>query len=216
MNAPTHWQEAQEALSACCPVMRRLIEQAGPVVLQARGDPYQTLARSIVGQQISVKAAASVWARFEQACRGKVEPLKVSRMRKSSLRKCGFSERKSEYIKDLSLRFVDGSLEPSGWTALDDEAVIAKLIQVRGIGRWTAEMFLIFNLLRPDVWPLDDLGLLRAVGIHWSDDPEQAFKDRSVKASRAQAAELGEVLRPWRSVATWYLWRSIDPLPVSY
>ncbi|NDD95695.1 MAG: DNA-3-methyladenine glycosylase 2 family protein, partial [Betaproteobacteria bacterium] len=87
---------------------------------------------------------------------------------------------------------------------------------VRGIGRWTAEMFLIFNLLRSDVWPLDDVGLLRAIGIHWSEDPEAALKDRRFKASRQEAAALGERLRPWRSVATWYLWRSLDPEPVSY
>lgn len=196
--------------------MRRLIQESGPEVLQPRGDPYQTLARSIVGQQISVKAAASVWSRFETRCKGKVEPLKVSRMRISSLRECGLSARKAEYLKDLSSRFVDGSLDPQHWIERDDESVIASLIQVRGIGRWTAEMFLIFNLLRPDVWPLDDIGLLRAIGIHWSEDPEQARKHRAVKASRAEAAELGERLRPWRSVATWYLWRSLDPLPVSY
>jgi len=216
MHAPAHWKDAQEALSASCPVMRRLIDASGQAVLQPRGDPYQTLARSIVGQQISVKAAASVWARFEARCKGKVEPLKVSRMRISSLRECGLSVRKAEYLKDLSTRFVDGSLDPQHWIEHDDEAVIANLIQVRGIGRWTAEMFLIFNLLRPDVWPLDDIGLLRAIGIHWSDDPEHAWKHRSVKASRAEAAQLGERLRPWRSVATWYLWRSLDPLPVSY
>jgi len=137
-------------------------------------------------------------------------------MRISSLRECGLSERKAEYLKDLSIKFVDGSLDPDDWLELDDEAVIASLVKVRGIGRWTAEMFLIFNQLRPDVWPLDDIGLLRALGIHWSENPQIAWKDRNVKASRAQAKELGERFRPWRSVATWYLWRSLDPLPVSY
>ena len=216
MDTPAHWRDAQQALSECCPVMHGLIKLAGPVVLQTRGDPYQTLARSIVGQQISVKAAASVWSRFEERCKNKVEPLKVSRMRISSLRECGLSERKAEYLKDLSIKFVDGSLDPDDWLELDDEAVIASLVKVRGIGRWTAEMFLIFNQLRPDVWPLNDIGLLRALGIHWSENPQIAWKDRSVKASRAQAKELGERFRPWRSVATWYLWRSLDPVPVSY
>jgi len=216
MGTPAHWQEAQEALSASCPVMRRLISLAGEAYLEPRGDPYQTLARSIVGQQISVKAAASVWSRFEQHCKGKPEPAKVARMQLSSLRACGLSERKAEYLRDLSCRFVDGSLKPQAWVQWDDEAVIASLIQVRGIGRWTAEMFLIFNLLRPDVWPLDDLGLLRAAGIHWSEDPQQAWKDRKVKASRSEAIAIGERFRPWRSVATWYLWRSLDPVPVSY
>lgn len=216
MTVPAHWPEAQSALSARCPVMRSLISHAGELRLEARGDPYQTLARSIIGQQISVKAAASVWARFEARCKGKPEAARVARMRLSSLRECGLSGRKAEYLKDLSCRFVDGSLNPQHWAQLDDEAVIASLVRVRGIGRWTAEMFLIFNLLRPDVWPLDDLGLLRAAGIHWSDDPQQALKDRRVKATRPEAVALGERFRPWRSVATWYLWRSLDPVPVSY
>nr|NDG60562.1 DNA-3-methyladenine glycosylase 2 family protein [Betaproteobacteria bacterium] len=216
MDAPDYWCNAQEVLSARCPVMRGLIASAGPVALQARGDPYQTLARSIVGQQISVKAAASVWTRFEAACVGKLEAVRVADMSLDCLRACGLSERKAQYLKDLSQRFVDGSLQPQTWADLNDEAVIADLIKVRGIGRWTAEMFLIFNLLRSDVWPLDDVGLLRAIGIHWSEDPEAALKDRRFKASRQEAAALGERLRPWRSVATWYLWRSLDPEPVSY
>jgi DNA-3-methyladenine glycosylase II len=120
---------------------------------------------------------------------------------------CGLSQRKAEYIADLARCFVDGSVHARDWPDMDDEAVIAELIQVRGIGRWTAEMFLMFNLLRPDVLPLDDLGLQKAVGLHY-------FKGERV--ARAQMRELGASWAPWRSVAVWYLWRSLDPVPVEY
>ena len=186
--------------------MKRLIPQYGDAVLQSRGDAFVTLARSIVGQQISVKAAQTVWERFEKAA-GTVTPQRVARMRLTTLTKSGLSTRKAEYVRDLAVHFVGGAVDPAHWPGLDDEAVIAELVQVRGIGRWTAEMFLIFNLLRPDVFPVDDLGLLKAIGLHYNDG-------RSV--SKAEAAERGERWRPWRTLATWYLWRSLDPLPVDY
>jgi DNA-3-methyladenine glycosylase II len=174
--------------------------------LQSRGDPFTTLARSIVGQQISVKAAQAVWTRFEKAA-GTVAPARVSRMRLTTLTGAGLSTRKAEYVRDLAVHFVRGTVDPVRWPELDDEAVIDELVQVRGIGRWTAEMFLIFNLLRPDVFPVDDLGLLKAITLHCNDG-------RPV--TRAEAAAFGERWRPWRTLATWYLWRSLDPLPVDY
>ncbi len=172
----------------------------------SRGDPFQTLVRSIVGQQISVKAAQSVWVRFAAAA-GTVEPGRVSRMRMTTLRAAGLSQRKAEYLKDLARCFLTGEVDPGRWPVLDDEAVIEELVRVRGIGRWTAEMFLIFNLLRPDVLPLDDIGVLRGIGLAYG---------RGERVERAQALAIGEVWRPWRTVATWYLWRSLDPLPVEY
>jgi DNA-3-methyladenine glycosylase II len=147
-----------------------------------------------------------VWLRFEAAA-GTVAPERVARMRLTTLTKAGLSARKAEYVRDLAAHFVRGTVDPRHWPGLDDEAVIDELVQVRGIGRWTAEMFLIFNLLRPDVFPLDDLGLLKAIAIHYNDG-------RAV--GRAEAATLGERWRPWRTLATWYLWRSLDPLPVDY
>jgi DNA-3-methyladenine glycosylase II len=186
--------------------MGGIIAQCGPVHLLSRGDPFQTLARSIVGQQISVKAAQSVWDRFAAAAR-EVRPERVARMRESTLRAAGLSTRKAEYLQDLARRFLSGEVDPARWPDRPDEEVIAELVQVRGIGRWTAEMFLIFNLLRPDVYPLDDLGLLKAISIHYNDG-------RPV--TKAEASELGERWRPWRTLATWYLWRSLDPLPVDY
>jgi DNA-3-methyladenine glycosylase II len=206
-EAPHWWREASDALAGTDPTMARVIrEWTGHGHLRSRGDPFTTLARSIVGQQISVKAAQSVWLRFEKAA-GTVTPQRVARMRLTTLTKSGLSTRKAEYVRDLAVHFVGGAVDPAHWPGLDDEAVIAELVQVRGIGRWTAEMFLIFNLLRPDVFPVDDLGLLKAIGLHYNDG-------RSV--SKAEAAELGERWRPWRTLATWYLWRSLDPLPVDY
>ncbi len=203
---PSYWDQACRELSRADPVMGGIIETAGAAHLISRGDPFVTLARSVVGQQISVKAAQTVWDRFSKAART-VEPLRVSRMRMTTLRACGLSERKAEYIRDLASGFVQRRVNPEQWPQLPDEAIIAELTSVRGIGRWTAEMFLIFNLLRPDVFPLDDIGLLRGIGV--------AYGDGS-KVGRAQAHEFGERWRPWRTVATWYLWRSLDPLPVEY
>jgi DNA-3-methyladenine glycosylase II len=203
---PAYWDEACAALSAADPVMGRIIAACAPGHLVSRGDPFQTLARSIVGQQISVKAAQSVWNRFAAAA-GTVEPQRVSRMRITTLRAAGLSERKAEYLKDLARHFTSGEVEPERWPTLDDEAVIDELIQVRGIGRWTAEMFLIFNLLRPDVLPLDDIGVLRGIGLAYG---------RGERVAAREALAIGEAWRPWRTVATWYLWRSLDPLPVEY
>ena len=165
-----------------------------------------TLARAIVGQQISVKAAQSVWDRFA-LCVGEVTPAGVLARPARALRACGLSDRKTEYIVDLARRFEGGRVHPHRWPDMRDEEIIADLVQVRGIGRWTAEMFLIFNLLRPDVFPLDDLGLQAAIRRYY-------FGGR--KGSLARMRRLGAGWAPWRSVATWYLWRALDPVPVEY
>ena len=204
---PPWWDEASRALAESDPVMAGVIGAwTGRGHLASRGDPFTTLARSIVGQQISVKAAQAVWLRFEKAA-GTVTPQRVARMRLTTMTGAGLSSRKAEYVRDLAVHFVGGTVDPIHWPGLGDEAVIDELVQVRGIGRWTAEMFLIFNLLRPDVFPLDDLGLTKAIAIHYNDG-------RPVTRSEAQG--LGERWRPWRTLATWYMWRSLDPLPVDY
>ncbi|MCU0768636.1 MAG: DNA-3-methyladenine glycosylase 2 family protein [Burkholderiaceae bacterium] len=190
--------------------MARIIGAHPRVALASRGDAFATLARSIVGQQISVKAADAVWGRFA-ACCGDVTPRAVLRRRAPTLRACGLSDRKVEYIRDLSRHFVSGRLDPQRLARQDDEQIIAELVEIRGIGRWTAEMFLIFNLLRPNVLPLDDLGLLKAVSLNYCDGAPMTGK-----AARAQVTALAAAWEPWRSVATWYLWRSLDPVPVEY
>ena len=203
---PDYWQQAACELAAADGRMAELVERYAGLGLVSRGDPFGTLARSIVGQQISVKAADAVWGRFVAAV-GEVSPAAVLAAGEIGLAGCGLSRRKGEYVRDLAAHFASGQLDPSMWTALDDESVIDALTAVRGIGRWTAEMFLIFNQLRPDVFPLDDLGLQHAVC-------ERYFAGE--KQPRKVLAACGERWRPWRSVATWYLWRSLDPLPVEY
>jgi DNA-3-methyladenine glycosylase II len=205
-DAPEYWQRAKRALARRDPVMGGIIRAYPRIALQSRGDAFQTLARSIVGQQISVKAAQSVWNRLAAAAPA-LAPDAVLALRMRRLRACGLSGRKAEYLRDLARHFVDGTIHVHGWPQMDDEAVIAELVEVRGIGRWTAEMFLIFNLLRPNVLPVDDLGLRRAASLHY-------FDGEQVGAEALRA--LGARWAPWRSVATWYLWRSLDPLPVEY
>jgi DNA-3-methyladenine glycosylase II len=205
-GAPEYWSRAKRALAKSDPVMAGIIRSHPRSTLQCRGEPFLTLARAIVAQQISVKAAASIWARVLLVAPGML-PEQILAVTHRSLCGCGLSQRKAEYIADLARHFADGRLHVEAWPAMDDEAIIAELVEVRGIGRWTAEMFLIFNLLRPDVLPLDDLGLQRAICLHY-------FKGR--KRSREALRRVARAWAPWRSVATWYLWRSLDPIPVEY
>jgi len=203
---PNYWDRAKRALARKDAVMAAIMRSRPKVHLVRRGEPFLTLARAICGQQISVKAAQSVWDRIV-LCVGEVTPEKVLSKPRPQLRACGLSDRKTEYIADLAQHFADGSIHVHRWPAMSDEEIIAELVQVRGIGRWTAEMFLIFNLLRPDVFPLDDLGLQKSIRFSY-------FRKRPV--SLRTMRKLGESWRPWRSVATWYLWRSLDPVPVEY
>jgi len=203
---PDYWDRAKRALGRRDPVLAAIIRSRPRVHLARRGEPFMTLARAIVGQQISVKAAQSVWDRLA-ACVGDMTPAGVLARPPRQLRACGLSDRKTEYIVDLAARFDRGLVHPQRWPEMGDEEIIADLVQVRGIGRWTAEMFLIFNLLRPNVFPLDDLGLQASIRRHYY---------RGRQASLARMRRLGEGWAPWRSVATWYLWRALDPVPVEY
>ncbi|MDA8129401.1 MAG: DNA-3-methyladenine glycosylase [Betaproteobacteria bacterium] len=203
---PSYWKTACAELSAADPVMAALIARYPDAILADRGDPFQTLARAIVGQQISVKAADSIWARFAEFAE-RVAPDRIAGLELEALAACGLSRRKAEYLRDLAGHFADGRIEPARWKTMDDEAVIAELVDVRGIGRWTAEMFLIFSLRRPDVWPVDDIGLQKAVALHYLDD---------ARPTREALRRHGERHAPWRTVATWYLWRSLDPVAVQY
>jgi DNA-3-methyladenine glycosylase II len=206
MTTPTYWRRALRELRAADPILGALISRYPGLTLSSRGDPFQTLARAIVGQQISVKAAQSVWERFATAA-GKVQPKRVCALPISTLRACGLSGQKVTYLYDLCLHFNENRLAVSDWPDMDDEALISDLTQVKGIGRWTAEMFLMFYLTRPDVFPLGDIGLIRALQLHYN-------RGRELSSRRLNA--LSTLWQPWRSVATWYLWRSIDPEPVEY
>ena len=207
---PDYWDEACKHLGKRDRVMRKLIPQFGEGRLQSRGDAFTTLARSIVGQQISVKAAQSVWHRFAALIADPathMAPTSVLALDATVMRGAGLSLRKCEYLCDLAAHFEAGSVHVGQWQQMDDEAIIEELVAIRGIGRWTAEMFLIFHLMRPNVLPLDDVGLINGISVNY-------FSGEPV--SRAEAREVGDAWAPFRSVATWYIWRSLDPLPVDY
>jgi DNA-3-methyladenine glycosylase II len=207
---PQYWDEACKHLAKRDRVMRKLIPKFGDGRLQSRGNAFTTLARSIVGQQISVKAAQTVWDRFTsllQDTPASLLPENVLSLGVQRIRGAGLSARKVEYLCDLAQHFQSGAVHVDQWQRMDDEAIIEELVAIRGIGRWTAEMFLIFHLLRPNVLPLDDVGLLKGISVNY-------FSGEPV--SRAEAREVGDAWAPFRSVATWYIWRSLDPLPVEY
>ncbi|MBX3610601.1 MAG: DNA-3-methyladenine glycosylase 2 family protein [Hydrogenophaga sp.] len=205
-EAPEYWADACRHLMKRDRVLKKIIPQHPGACLQSRGDAFITLARSIVGQQISVKAAQSVWDRFAALSR-RLTPAQVLKLKVDDMRAAGLSARKVEYLVDLALHFADKRVQVEAWRAMDDEAIIAQLVAIRGIGRWTAEMFLIFHLMRPNVLPLDDIGLQNGISqAYFSGEPVSRSEIREVAASWA----------PYCSVATWYIWRSLDPLPVSY
>lgn len=199
---PDYWPQAKAHLARRDKVLRKLIRSFPDADLQGRGDAFQALCRSIVGQQISVKAAQSIWARFATAA-GTVAPPGVVELPVEVMRACGLSGRKVAYLKDLATHFHAGVIKPRRWARMGDEAIIEDLVRVKGIGRWSVEMFLIFHLHRPDVLPVGDLGLRRAM--------ERAYNDGE-PLSKDDMRALGEPWSPWSSVATWYLWRSLDPV----
>ena len=201
---PDYWVDACKHLIKKDRVMKRLIPQFPDTTLQSRGDAFSTLARSIVGQQISVKAAQTVWHRFE-ALPKVMAPGHVLKLKVDDMRAAGLSARKVEYLVDLSIHFDSGTVHEKNWQAMDDEAIITELVAIRGIGRWTAEMFLMFYLRRPNVLPLDDVGLINGIAKNY-------FSGESV--SRSDAREVAAAWAPYCSVATWYIWRSLDTVPV--
>lgn len=204
--SPEYWAEACRHLVKRDRVMKKLIPQHPGACLQSRGDAFITLARSIVGQQISVKAAQSVWDRFAELPRRMV-PAQVLKLKVDDMRAAGLSARKVEYLVDLALHFANNQVHVKDWIAMDDEAIIAELVAIRGIGRWTAEMFLIFHLMRPNVLPLDDVGLQNGIS-------QRYFSGEPV--SRSEIREVAANWAPFCSVGTWYIWRSLDPAPVAY
>jgi DNA-3-methyladenine glycosylase II len=205
-DQPVYWNQATADLVKGDRVMRRIIPNCDGLYLTTRGNPFETLARSIVGQQISVAAAQTVWERL-QAAFPEFTAAKLARARVERLRTCGLSMRKAEYVRDLASHFSKSGLQSQRWSELGDEEVVGLLTGIRGVGRWTAEMFLMFNLLRPDVLPVDDVGLQKAVSRHY-------FSGDAV--TRSELREVGANWAPWRSVGTWYMWRSLEPQPVEY
>jgi DNA-3-methyladenine glycosylase II len=201
---PSYWVQACRHLSAKDRVMKKLILAHPRMTLQSRGDAFSTLARSIVGQQISVKAAQSVWLKLASLVDA-VTPAAVLQLAPEEMRAAGLSVRKAEYA--LASEFAQGPLKDADWAAADDEEIIHKLVAVRGVGRWTAEMFLIFHLQRPNVLPLDDAGLVNGISrAYYSGEP----------VSRSDVRELARAWSPYATVATWYIWRSLEAAPVMH
>jgi DNA-3-methyladenine glycosylase II len=205
LDVPPYWETAKAELMKRDRIMRKLIPQFGDMHLAARSEPFMTLARSIVGQQISAGTADAIWQSLLELC-PKCTPAQVIKAA-DQLAACGLSRRKTEYLLDLATHFKEKHVHVDNWAGMDDEEVIAELVRIRGITRWTAEMFLIFNLLRPNILPLDDPGLLKGISINY-------FSGEPV--SRSDIREVAANWEPWRTVATWYLWRSMDPAPVQY
>ncbi len=206
MHKPKFWEKAKKELKQNDKILGKIIENYPKDFLFSKSDPFYTISRSIVGQQISVKAAQSVWNKLEEKV-GKVTALKINNLHFMTLKSCGLSRQKITYLKSLSSAFINKDIDPSNWTYLSDEKVINQLIKIKGIGRWTAEMFLIFNLCRADVFPADDLGLIKGICNCYN---------LTYPISKEHAIALSEKWKPWRSVATWYFWRSLDPIPVEY
>ena len=206
MKKPIFWEIAKYDLAKKDKKLAKLMRNYPKDFLFTKSDPFYTLARSIIGQQISVSAAQAVWDRFEKKAEI-VKPHKVKNMHFMSLKSCGLSRQKITYLKSLSDAFVKKTIQPKKWGSLENEKIIEELTQIKGIGRWTAEMFLIFNLCRPDIFPADDLGLIKGICRCYG------YK---YPISKEQALKISNKWKPWRSVATWYFWRSLDPIPVEY
>ncbi len=209
-SRPHYWEDATEHLSRSDEVMRSLIMRFPEVNLRLKKDSFTTLARAIAGQQISVKAADTIWSRVVAAAGGstvKINPQKITALSRSELRGCGLSERKVIYVQNLAARFVSKELTGARLAKLADAEVRSTLVSLHGIGPWTADMYMMFNLWRPDVLPLGDVGLIRAVELHY-------FKGKKMPIEKIRKAAAPWV--PYSTVATWYLWRSLDPIPVEY
>lgn len=206
-HAPAYWQEACEALSSQSPVWANLVTRYSERALRSRGAPYETMLRSLVGQQISVKAADAVWARVVDALQGQISSWALLALSDDTLKATGLSRQKICYSRALSEFEQQGRLELVLLDALDDESCTRHLCEIKGVGRWTAQMFLMFCLRRPDVWPVDDIGVQRGIS-------RQFFEGEPIGPK--EALQFGEKLKPWRTVAAWYLWRSLDPAVVDY
>jgi DNA-3-methyladenine glycosylase II len=203
---PDYWDKAKRTLARRDLRLGSIIRSYRGETMQLRGKGFQTLARAIVGQQISVKAADSIWMKVRKAV-VHVTPKRVAAAPFDVLRACGLSNAKVLYMHSLADHFLENGKQIKKWPLLEDEAIIQELVSIKGIGRWTAEMFLIFALGRPDVFPIDDLGLIKGIYRHYN---------QGVKMSKPELLLVGDTWRPYRSLGTWYMWRVLDPVPVEY
>ncbi len=204
---PAYWNSAKRILSKRDPVLKKIINKFNKGFLTTRKDPFFSLCRTIIGQQISTKAADSIWLKFEKKCKKKILPINVLKLSSSSLRSAGLSRQKVSYLKNIAKSFKNKSFNIRNLKKMDDEQAISYITQLKGLGIWSAQMFLMFNLNRPDIFPTKDIGLVRAISKNYktSYPPSERFLNKISKL------HLG-----YRSVFTWYMWRSIDPIDVEY
>ena len=209
-KVPKYWNKAKKYLSKKDKIMSRLIKNyksPSEVILTSRRDIFFSLCKSIVGQQISVAAANSVFIKFKKKCKNKVNAKIVSKLTFSELKKCGLSRQKVLGIKSLAKQMLDKSFNPKLIDKMNDDDAISYLSELKQIGKWSAEMILLFTYNRPNIWPIQDIGLLRAISKNYKKNylPPEKFVE-----------SLKKKFSPYCSVATWYLWRSIDPEPIQY
>ena len=206
-NPPVYWNKAKRILSKRDPVLKKIINKFNKGFLTTRKDPFFSLCRTIIGQQISTKAADSIWLKFEKKCKKKILPINVLKLSSSSLRSAGLSRQKVSYLKNIAKSFKNKSFKIQDLKNMNDEQAIGYITQLKGLGIWSAQMFLMFNLNRPDIFPTKDIGLVRAISKNYktSYPPSERFLNKISKL------HLG-----YRSVFTWYMWRSIDPIDVEY
>jgi DNA-3-methyladenine glycosylase II len=204
---PSYWNKAKKTLSKKDKVMKKLISNYKDGTLITRNDIFFSLCKSIIGQQISVASANSVFFKFKKKCKNKISARAVSKLSASSLKKCGLSRQKVKGIKDLAKKTLNKTFKPYLIKEMNDEDAIEYLSELRQIGRWSAEMILLFTYNRSNIWPLQDIGLLRAISNNYKKKyfPPKSFLDKLYKK-----------FSPYCSVATWYLWRSIDDEPIQY
>ena len=204
---PKYWYKAKKILSRRDPVLRKIIKKYNKGFLTTRNKPFFSLCRTIVGQQISVKAADSIWKKFEIKCKKKITPKVVINLHPRSLKSAGLSRQKISYLKNIAKNFQNKSFNVYDLQKIDDEKAIEYITRLKGLGVWSAQMFLMFNLNRPDIFPIKDIGLIRAISKNYkvSYPPSKRFLEKISKLHSG-----------YRSVFTWYMWRSIDPTDVEY
>ncbi len=203
---PFFWITAKKELKKKDKKLGKIIDSYPKDFLFSKSDPFLTLARSIVGQQISVKAAQSVWDKLTLKV-VQISPENISMIHSNTLKSAGLSRQKVLYLKNLAYAFLENKIKINLWSKMSDDEIINDLIKIKGIGRWTAEMFLIFNLCREDIFPLDDIGMIKGIC---------RLYNLKYPIKREELIKIGNKWKPYRSVATWYLWRSLDPIPVEY
>ena len=204
---PFYWKKAKKILSKKDPVLRKIIKKYNKGFLTTRNNPFFSLCRTIVGQQISTKAADSIWSKFEKKCKKNINPNTILKISSRNLKQSGLSRQKISYLKNIAKAFKNKSFDTKKLRTMSDEEAIEYITKLKGLGVWSAEMFLMFNLNRPNIFPIKDIGLLRAISKNYkkSYPPSKRFLDK-----------ISNLHLGYRTVLTWYMWRSIDPTDVEY